>query len=474
MISALRATPLALALLLAGCAVGPDYHAPDLGLPAQYRAAPETVATPKPSADTPWWRSFGDPQLDALETAAMAQNLDLAQAVARLDQARGAARVAGAARLPAGQAALQAAHVRQSVGNSVGEIEKIFPQFQRENNVFDANIGASWELDLFGGLGRNAEAARAELDAAHAGVAAARLMVSTEVAEAYVRLRGFQQRQLLLDRQITLLRDTEKLVRLKVDQGVAAQRDLDAARADLAQAEALDPALRVAMEAELERLAVLTGRPPETPLGDLAQTAPVPRPAPGLAGAPGDLLRRRPDLIVAERRLVAANARIGAAISDYYPKVSLQSLLGSEALATGDLFTGNTNLSQTTLGLRWRLFDFGRVSAEVAVARGREAEALAAYRQAVLRAAAEVEAALGSRLQTAEQARRYQGALADLTHRRTATADAYAAGGASLLELLDADRQRLAFEDQLVQAQVGQALAEVSLARGIGGGAGPT
>lgn len=470
MIRVRHAAPLALALLLAGCAVGPDYHAPSLDLPAHYRLTPDQPEAPAPG---PWWRAFADPQLDALEAAALAQNLDLAQAVARLDQARAMARAAGAARLPAGQAALQASHARQSLANSYGVVIQAFPQVDRSGELYDASLGVSWTLDLFGGLGRSAEAARADLEAAHASVAAARLMVSTEVAEAYVRLRGLQQRQLVLDRQIAVLRDRAALVRLRVDQGMAAQRDLDASTAELAQAQAARPALAGAIEGELDRLAVLTGRAPETDRGDLVRAAAVPRAGPGVAGAPGDLLRRRPDLIAAERRLAAANARIGAAVSEYYPKVSLQTLLGAESLDTQNLFTGRAVLSQSTLGLRWRLFDFGRVSAEIALARGRDAEALAAYRQAVLRAAAEVEAALTARMQTAEQARRLAEAAADLTRRRAATADAYAAGAASLLDLMDADRQLLSVEDQVVQAQLAQALADVSFARGTGAGVGP-
>ncbi len=461
--------PLALGLLLAGCAVGPDYRAPDLALAEHYRAGPAEPAAS--TAEAPWWRSFADPQLDTLEAAAMAQNLDLAQATARLDQARAAAHKAGVARLPAGEATLGAAGVRQSVVDSNAVIARAFPFLGRDVEFYGAGVGASWELDLFGGLGRSAEAARAELEAAHADVDAARLMLSAEVADAYVRLRGAQQRQAILDKQIALLRNTAALVQLKVDQGVAPRRDLDAAAAELAQAKAARPVLAGEVEAELDRLSVLSGRSPEADRGDLATAAAIPRPAPVPAGAPADLLRRRPDLIVAERRLAAANARIGAAISEYYPKVDLQGVLGASSLNTGTLLAGPAGLA--AVGLRWRLFDFGRVSDEVAGARGRDAEALAAYRQAVLRAAADVEAALTARQQTAEQAARLADAEADLKRRTAATADAYAAGGTSLLELMDAQRQLLSVEDQVIQAQMAQALAETALARGTGGRVGP-
>ena len=466
--SKVLSAPLALGLLLAGCAVGPDYHAPDLALPEHYRVAPSEPAGP--AAHAPWWRSFADPQLDTLEAATMAQNLDLAQAAARFDQARAAAHKAGVARLPAGEVTLGAAGIRQTLVDNAA-VARAFPFVGRDVEFYGAGVGASWELDLFGGLGRSAEAARAELEAAHADVAAARLMLSAEVADAYVRLRGAQQRQAILDKQIALLRNTAALVQLKVDQGVAARRDLDAAAAELAQAKADRPPLAAEAEGELDRLSVLTGRRPEADRGDLATAAAIPRPAPLPAGAPADLLRRRPDLIVAERRLAAANARIGAAISEYYPKVDLQGVLGASSLNTGTLLAGPAGLA--AVGLRWRLFDFGRVSDEVAAARSRDAEALAAYQQAMLRAAADVEAALTARLQSAEQAARLADAEANLKRRTAATAEAYAAGGTSLLELMDAERQLLSVEDQVIQAQVAQALAETALARGTGARVGP-
>ena len=201
----------------------------------------------------------------------------------------------------------------------------------------------------------------------------------------------------------------------------------------------------------------------------LEAAGPVPTPLALGAGQPAELLRTRPDLAAAERRLAAANARIGAAISDYYPKITLQGLIGYESTVPGNLFSGAAGENQSALGIKWRLFDFGRVDAEVAAAKGRDEEALAAYRQAALRAAEDVENALTARLQRQDQARRLHEAQAALARARQAAQDAYAAGQLSLLEVIDADRQLLQTQDAAAQADVDLSRASVALVRALGG-----
>ncbi len=175
-------------------------------------------------------------------------------------------------------------------------------------------------------------------------------------------------------------------------------------------------------------------------------------------------------MLAAERRLAAADARIGAAISDYYPKVSLTGLLGVESLDSSRVFAPEALQHQVSGGLRWRLFDFGRVDAEVAGARGREAEALAAYRAAVYRATGEVETAISDLVQARTQAAALQGQITDLTLARDQAQDAYQAGVLSLIEVLDADRDLLAASDQLAQARSRAALAAVASFRAAGAG----
>jgi NodT family efflux transporter outer membrane factor (OMF) lipoprotein len=453
--------------LISACAIGPDYRPPDGLTAAAWRGAEASGTAAAPAPD--WWRGYADPVLDSLERAALAQNMDIAQAVARVKQARAAAGAANAAKLPAGQANASAAEAYQSIAGANAPLAAYFPRYDRAGSLFDVTAGASWELDVFGGLRRQSEAARAELGAAQASAAGARLMVTADVADAYIQLRAFQRRLQIAAEQTGKARQLLELVALRVDAGTAPRRDLDAARASAAEAEAVEPALRVGEEAEFNRLAVLTGATPEADRATLETPAALPVPPRIVVGRPGDLLRRRPDLIAAEQSLIAANARVGAAISDYYPKVDLQALAGFDSATAAALFSGGAAEAQGLLGLRWRLFDFGRVDAEVAGARGKTAEALAAYREAALRAAEDVENALTARVENQVRARKLHEEEVALTQARIATEDAYAAGQVSLLEVIDADRQLLATRDQALQADQDSARAAVALTRALGG-----
>lgn len=468
---------LAAGLSLGGCAVGPDYAAPSIAPAVAYRNAPAATGSRPQPIPSDWWRGFGDPVLDRLEAEALDQNLDIAAAAARVMQARAAASAARAGLLPAGQLNGQAARQHASLSNANGALARAFPGYQRDASLYDVTAGASWELDVFGGLRREREAGAAEYQAALAGAAAARLMVSADVADHYLALRGAQARLELAGRGVAAASRLRDLVQLRLEAGQAPRRDLDAADVQLAQARSGQAQLRLAVEAELNALAILRGRTAEAERGDLERPAELPQglpqalPQPPPVGllAPGALLRNRPDLVAAERRLAAASARIGAAISDYFPKVSLQGVLGYEATRTGALFTSDALQRQGLVGVRWRLFDFGRVDAEVAAARGREAEALAGYRQAVLRATSDVENALMAGAEQGMRARDLHRGAEAADRQRLAAAAAYAAGQASLLEPLDAERQWLASLDQALAADTDAARALVALHRALGG-----
>lgn len=458
---------LAAALGLAACEVGPTYRAPELSPAAAFRNTAEPRSDTPRSAD--WWRAFADPALDRLEQAALAQNLDIAASVARVKSARAAAGSAEAALAPSGELDGQAARARQSlVGQNA--LAAYVPNYPRTGSLFDATIGAAWELDLFGGVRRQTEAARAEAEGADAELTGARLMVASDVADAYLQLRGDQRRLALAERQTEIDAHLADLVALRFAAGEAPRRDLDEAQASLAAARAAQPLLRAGVESELNRLAVLTGRSPEAERGDLASDAPIPAAPAFEAGTPAAMLQRRPDLIAAQRRLVAANARVGAAIAEYYPTISLQGLVGFESTRTGVLLTGAAQEAQGAAGLKWRLFDFKRIDADVANARGVRAQALAAYRMAALRAAEDVEDALSLRLQRQAQARELHASEVALERARQAAADAYAAGALSLLEVIDADRALLQTEDQAAEADAETARASVALVRALGGG----
>jgi len=229
--------------------------------------------------------------------------------------------------------------------------------------------------------------------------------------------------------------------------------------------------LRASIEAQLNRLDVLLGEQPGRNRSLLIEAAPIPdAPVPAGSAAPADLLRRRPDVIAAERRVAASNAQIGQAIAEYYPRISLSGLVGVASLTTGDLFTRDALQASGGAGLRWRLFDFGRIDAEVAAARGRRAEALAAWRGSVLSAAEDVETALARLAEAHRERASLEAQVAALTKAREQARQAYESGVTGLINVTDADRQLLAASDHLVQARGDEARQAVFAYRALGGG----
>ncbi|NTA84865.1 TolC family protein [Agrobacterium tumefaciens] len=457
-------------------AVGPDYRRPELVQPASFLGTPAVEQRTDDAAQTmiassPWWTGFGDPVLITLVDTALAQNLDIAQAVARVAQARAALGAAGAALLPSGSVSAQATSMRQSLQTPVGRIVSGNPGFERNGELYEGNLSAAWEIDLFGGLSRSKEAARADYQGSRAGVAAARLAIAAQTADTYIVIRGLQARIDVARAQVDTQSRLAKIVRLQYDKGVAAELQLRQAEGALAQVESSVPVLEAGLDTAMNALDILLGSQPGSHRAMLVASAAIPR-APAIAdtGSPADLLRRRPDLIVAESRLVASNARIGVATAEYFPKFSLGGLLGTATTSTGGLFAGGAAQAQGFLGLRWRLFDFGRIDAEIASAKGVHAEALAGYRLAVLRASEDVENALSALVKReAQEATLGRGETA-LARAQSASLAAYKGGVVSLIEVLDADRRLLDTRDARAQARTETARAAVASFRALGGG----
>jgi len=459
---------------LTGCAVGPDYRPPEIALSAGFLGEEAVEHREVRSvADLPaWWTGFDDPLLTHFVSLALEQNLDIAQAAARVAQSRASLRLADAALLPSGNVSAHGASAHQSVETPLGQVLEATPNFDRSGSSYEANLGVGWEIDIFGGLRRGREVARAEYEAAEAGAVATRLAVAAQTADVYVTIRGLQLRSAVARQQADTRRQLLALITLQYDKGIAAELQVRQAEGSLAEVEAQIPVLEAGLDAAMNALDVLLGVQPGTYRAELSQGTPVPV-APGLAdtGSPAELIRRRPDLIVAERRLAAANARIGVAISEYYPKFSFGALLGSAtALSSGNLFTSGSRQTQGVLGLRWRLFDFGRVDAEIAVARGQEAETLAGYRLAVLRATEDVENALSALVKREAQVGILTRGEASLARARENALAAYEGGVVSLIEVLDADGNLLEMRDAKAQAQTEAARAAIASFRALGGG----
>jgi NodT family efflux transporter outer membrane factor (OMF) lipoprotein len=418
-----------------------------------------------------WWEGFDDPLMTHFVDEALEQNLDLAEAIARVRQARASLQTATAALLPSADVSGSALRGRYSAQTPIGQLLGAEPGFDRTGNVFEADLGASWEIDLFGGLRRGRESSRSLYEAARVDVAAAGLAVAAQTADTYVMIRGLQTRIRITNEQIDKQRQLLSLVELQFSKGVAAALQVEQAEGALAQVEATLPVLARDLDTALNALDVLLGAQPGTHRPELTAATPVPMaPAIADAGGPADLIRRRPDLVVAERQLEAANARIGVALSEYFPKFSFSGLLGTATSATGDMFSGGANQWQGVLGLRWRLFDFGRVDAEVSAARGRNAEALAAYRLAVLRATEDVENTFSALVNSEMQEQKLASGESSLTQARDASVAAYKGGAVSLIEVLDADSRLLSTRDARARAQTEAARAAIASFRALGGG----
>jgi len=458
---------------VSGCAVGPSYRKPAPALETFHSAAAlraRPPSAPAPALET-WWEGFNDPTLSRLVLRARDQNLDLAAALARVQQARAAAREAGAQLLPTIDLNAQATRIHQSLESPTGQIASHVPGFSRNQSIYDAGLGAIWELDLFGGLRRGREAASAEADAAIAQQVGTRISVTADAADAYLRIRGDQARIAVAEQQVATDEHLVDLVHRRSVRGLAAVREVAQSEALLSQARASLQPLRIDLEAQLNRLDVLLGVQSGTSALELRTARDIPSvPSVSTNDSPVDVLRRRPDVIAAERHLAASNARIGQALGDYYPKISLAGVLGYESSVPSDLFKAATFQPQGVAGLRWRVFDFGKVSAEVAQARGANAEALARYQQAVLRAAEDVENAFTSLVQLEAHQQELLTEVAALKRARDSSQEAYQGGVIALTDVLDADRQLLTAQDELAQTRADSARAAVGTFRALGGG----
>jgi NodT family efflux transporter outer membrane factor (OMF) lipoprotein len=466
--------PLAAAAILAGCAVGPDYQRPELPAAPAYQGSAALAARPgenvAPALDA-WWRGFDDPELARIVERTITQNLDLAASLERVSQARAAVAHSSADRLPEANLNASVARERQSLRGPLGKIASKLPGYERTRTLQELGVGASWEVDLAGGLRRGEEAAEAQLEVAQAEHAGVRISLAAEAADAYLRVRGAQARIALAQAQIANESDLVDLVRLRRDKGLGTTREVAQAEGVLLQAQASVPPLRRELATQLFRLDVLTGVTPGT---SAAEVMPVSGdfkvPAIDGAGGPAQLLRRRPDVIAAERRLAASNARVGVAIAGYYPSFSLSGVLGAESLDTGRLLTTSAFQPAALVGLHWRLFDFGRVDAEVEQARGANREALLRYRAAMLRATEDVESAIVAVTELEQQHALLAREVTAHEQARDAAQDAYRGGAVSLVEVLDEDRQLLAARDLLASVRTDDARSTVAAFRALGGG----
>lgn len=450
-----------LAVALGGCAaVGPDYSEPQLAVPAGWSAGTGTDAMDAVLLAR-WWHGFGDPVLDRLVADALAANLDLAQARARLREARARRGVAGAALMPSVDASLSGSRSRSSGQRGSGSTRELY----------SAGFDASWELDVFGGLRRSVEAAQADLEASVESLSDTRVSLAAEVALNYIDLRTAEQRLAIAEESIASRGENHQIIRWRQQAGLVSELDLAQATTDLESTRAVLPPLRTAVTEAKNRLAVLLGRNP----GELESLVHADRPIPLAAGEivaaiPADTLRQRPDVRVAERRLAAQTARLGEAEAARYPSFRLSGSLGLEALELDALADRDANTHSLFGGITAPVFNAGRIAANIEIQDALVEQARLAYRAAVLAALEEVENALTAVANT--DARRAKLAEAAAAARTTlAIAEyRYASGLADFLSVLDAQRTQLSLDEQLAGSTGELARAQIRLYKALGGG----
>ncbi|MCU0761339.1 MAG: TolC family protein [Steroidobacteraceae bacterium] len=457
------------AALLAGCAIGPDHREPPTPAPlpdrfVQARGASLAPGTPL-AAEV--WKSFGEPELDALIARAQAENRSIAQARARLDAARALRGLTFWALLPSVTASAQRDLNEPSgrdpflpPGVAIGSI-----------SIYRAGLDAAWEIDVFGGARRAAESQRGETAAAAADEALARLAATAEVAQAWFALRGAEQRLAVQRRNLENLREDLRILEARLEAGRGTELDTARQRTLVAGIAAQVPQTEAEVARQEQRLAVLTA----LSVGELRATWLAPTkalpPPPSLVavGTPEEWLRRRPDVRAAERRLAAATARIGVQQANYFPRLSLNGTFGYTGQRRTELFEPLAERLSYGPTLSWAFLDVGRVRQRVAEARAQQRGALAAYDETVLRALEETENALaGYRAATESLA----ASEAGLAAARTALGIArvrYDAGASDYLAVLDAERSALDFEDRVVQGGVARATALATLYKSLAG-----
>ena len=441
---------LAAIITLSACAVGPDYRAPETA-PAKIERA-NAEGFDRSRFESAWWRQFDDSTLDALVGEALSENRELRIAFARLRAARSIRDDAANDRFPTVTAGATAEY---------GKAQQ--PGFSDERSSterYDLGLDMAWELDLFGRIQRRIESSEAQSEAAEAELYQLQVSLIAELVDAYGQLRGAQLRERIARENLHNQRESHQLTEQLRDAGIGSELDVLRADARLAATEASLPQLQATQTRARNRIATLLGQRPDQLSVDLS-----PRELPAIAkalpiGDPGELLRRRPDILAAERQLAASTANVGVATADLFPRVSLSGFLGFIAGRGSQIGSSAAQAWGVAPSISWAAFDMGSVRARL---RGAEADAegaLANYEQQVLLALEESENAFSDYARAQE---RLLSLLRQSSASRAAAQQAqirYREGTVDFLVLLDAERERLTAEDA-------QALAEVDLYRGI-------
>lgn len=467
-----------LSLLLGGCAVGPNYEgAPkfDLGLgwifqsqEAKANAEAEATEAVAPIALDRWWEALGDETLTRLIEEALERNLDVRQALVRVMEARAALDMAKGQNFPAVDANGNVTRQQQSLNGPlpVGQI----PALERNQTIYNLTLDMAWEIDVFGRISRMTESATAQTEATQEDVHGVRISVAAEVGRAYFSLRGAQREREACLASILSLEKTLELTRQRVKAGDLAPAELDRVQAQLDGLRATLPEIEGRIRASALGLGTLTGGLPEQELPlqeSQAATFNLPQVP---VGERADLLRRRPDIRAAERRLAASTAEIGVAVAEQFPKLKIGASGGFQALESGDLFSGDSRLFSIAPLISWRIFDGGRVKAQIRSAEAKQQMAALAYEKAVLAGLGDGERTLSDYHFALESLNRQKTAVATALRVHASMQERFRAGDVTLLDVLAAEQQLDAVRITEARLATYAATNLIALFRALGGG----
>ena len=451
--------------LLAGCAtVGPDYIPPEISAPEQWHTDLKAALT-QGSMDSKmmagWWTTLNDPALTSLIQRALTGNLNLKEARSRVREARARRGISAAERFPTLD--VRGSAVSSYSGEDTGSGER--------RELYAAGFDANWELDVFGGVRRSIEAAQGDLETSQEDYRDVMVSLLAEVALNYVEIRTSQTRLDVAEKNLETQAETYELTVFLFEAGLSSALDMEQAKYNLENTRSKIPTLRISLEGAKNRLAVLLAIHPGALHADLSVRKPIPVPPLEIAvGVPAEILRRRPDIRRAERKLAAQTARVGVATAELYPKFSLLGSIGLEALSLGDLFSTGNRTDRVGPSFSWNIFDAGAIRKNIEVQNALQEQALIQYEAAILNALEEVENAMVAfvqnqlRRQSLTQATQAAKRAVDLALKQ------YSSGIIDFQDILEAQRSLLSFHDQLAESDGAVTSNLISLYKALGGG----
>ncbi len=460
-----HASGLMIILVLSGCAsVGPDYIRPGSLLPSRWNTESgcnSAAVRLHTGLMARWWSTFSDPELTDLIERAIRGNTDLRKAVARIREARARQGISRAALFPSVTGSGSVQHTQ--AGSQTGVIAVPYQ--------YSLGLDATWDPDIFGGKRRSVEAYQADLDASVEDMRDVLVTLVSDVASSYLDVRSYQTRLSIAEANRDSQQETYQITEWRFEAGLTTALDVEQARYNLDQTRAEIPTLQTSLEEAKNGIAVLLGLNPGSLQGELAERKPIPLASSEIAiGVPADVLRNRPDVRRTERKLAAQTARIGVAVADLYPNLTLTGTIGLEAISPGKLFSSGSRTSGYSPGLSWTIFDAGSIRQNIEVQNALQEQALIEYEASILSALKEVNNALVAYAQ--EQVRRQSLIEASQAAKRAVAIaeNQYSSGLIDFTVLLDDQRSLLTLQDSLAQSEAAVMSDLITLYKTLGGG----